>query len=104
MQISFAMLSLSRPGFQSRATVGTDQCGNPERIGDTGTKILFGGDGSRPHRLPGGGPPEKSNVLPEISRRKEFVTASADLAGGAVPILCALIASILSGPVVRSAG
>jgi hypothetical protein len=102
MQISFAMLSLSCPRQRRKAAVETDQSGEPERIGDrkgtaAGTNILFGGDGSRSLRLPGGGPLENPIVVRETSWRKEFVTASAGFTGGAVSHLCALIPSILSG-------
>lgn len=65
------------------------------------TEILFGGDDSRSRQSPGGGPLEKPIVLRETSECKEFVTASAGLSGGAVSLPCTLIASILSGPVIR---
>jgi hypothetical protein len=96
MQISFDMLSLSCLKLKPQATVETDQSGKPERIGDNegmaaGTKMLFGGDGSRSFRLPGGGPLEKPIVLLGTSGRKKFVTTAAGFAGGAVSHLCALI-------------
>src|SRR6185437_5138563 len=65
------------------------------------TEILFGGNNSRSRRLPGGGPLEKPIVFWETSRCKEFVTASAGIAGGAVSHPRTFIASILSGPVIR---
>lgn len=62
------------------------------------TEILFGGNNSRSRRLPGGGPLEKPIVFWETSGCKEFVTASAGFAGGAVSHPRTFIASILSGP------
>jgi hypothetical protein len=102
MQISFDMLSLSCPRESPKATVETDQYGEPERIGDSEwsvavTKILFGGDGSRSAGMSGGGPLENPIVLLGTSVRKELVTASAKLTGGAVSLPCAFIPSILSG-------
>jgi hypothetical protein len=96
MHISFDMLPLSPRGIARATTVETDQSGEPERFRDdeemaVSKKILRVRNESHSLRSPGGGSLKKPTVLRGTSEHREFVTASADVPGGAVTRLCALM-------------
>jgi hypothetical protein len=59
---------------------------------------------ARFRQSPGGGSLELSTVFKGTPARRDFVTARAGFAGGAVPNLCSLIPLILPGPVIFPAG
>ena len=80
----------------------------PERIWDGGgvavAKKILCVRNWLSRRRASGGSLEKLLVVRGASWRREFVTASANLVGGAVTRLNALMPSILLGPVIYPAG
>jgi len=90
------MLPLSPREFRRAAMVETDQNAEPERLRNdedvaVSKKILCVRSKLHSRREPGGRSLKKPTVLRDASERKEFVTAAADLPGGAVSRLCAFM-------------